>query len=108
MYFPGTDGTGNAIAPQLPGLLDIGFDVRQLSIMQSVYQASVGGEDADDASSQPLLVHATCTTVKQSAEVFVGTLTHHQCWNLEHVWKDRASHHTAMWRMSLGDAPAST
>lgn len=25
---PGTDGTGNALRPQLPGLLQAGFDVR--------------------------------------------------------------------------------
>lgn len=28
VYLPGTDGTGNAIAPQLPGLVEAGFDVR--------------------------------------------------------------------------------
>ncbi len=28
IYFPGSDGTGCSIAPQLQGLLDAGFDVR--------------------------------------------------------------------------------
>ena len=28
VYLPGTDGTGNAIAPQLPGLVGAGFDIR--------------------------------------------------------------------------------
>ncbi|KAK9823578.1 hypothetical protein WJX72_003968 [[Myrmecia] bisecta] len=32
VYFSGTDGTGNAIAPQLPGLIAAGFDVRCLYI----------------------------------------------------------------------------
>eukprot|EP00882_Tetradesmus_deserticola_P016877 GHRQ01018054.1.p1 GENE.GHRQ01018054.1~~GHRQ01018054.1.p1 ORF type:complete len:210 (+),score=17.74 GHRQ01018054.1:431-1060(+) len=28
VFLPGTDGTGQAITPQLPGLLDAGYDVR--------------------------------------------------------------------------------
>ena len=28
VYFPGSDGTGCSIAPQLQGLLDAGWDVR--------------------------------------------------------------------------------
>ena len=28
VYIPGSDGTGNSIAPQLPGLTAAGFDVR--------------------------------------------------------------------------------
>eukprot|EP00882_Tetradesmus_deserticola_P010678 GHRQ01011279.1.p1 GENE.GHRQ01011279.1~~GHRQ01011279.1.p1 ORF type:complete len:212 (+),score=36.32 GHRQ01011279.1:431-1066(+) len=32
VFLPGTDGTGQAITPQLPGLLDAGYDVRTLYI----------------------------------------------------------------------------
>lgn len=36
-FWAGTDGTGNAISPQLPGLLDAGFDVRSAARMQRLH-----------------------------------------------------------------------
>lgn len=31
VFLPGTDGTGQAITPQLPGLLAAGYDIRSVS-----------------------------------------------------------------------------
>lgn len=53
VYLPGTDGTGQSLLPQLPGLLDLGYDVRSLYI------------PPDDRSSWDQLLVNTLTLVQQ-------------------------------------------
>ncbi|KAA6424328.1 MAG: alpha beta hydrolase [Trebouxia sp. A1-2] len=56
LYLPGTDGTGNSIIPQLPGLVGAGFDIRSLYITM------------DDRSSWDSLISQIVPLVRQLAQ----------------------------------------
>ncbi|KAL0055979.1 hypothetical protein WJX82_006321 [Trebouxia sp. C0006] len=56
LYLPGTDGTGNSIIPQLPGLVGAGFDIRSLYITM------------DDRSSWDSLISQIIPLVRQLAQ----------------------------------------
>ncbi|EIE26428.1 alpha/beta-hydrolase [Coccomyxa subellipsoidea C-169] len=74
VYCPGSDGTGNSIAPQLPGLTAAGFDVRCLYIPPS------DRSDWNELTRQvvallPLLIFSTFTRqVTLVAESYGGCL----------------------------------